>query len=1032
MMDPRRLRLLPLLCLLLPLLPACSRTKTSQEELRAVRSAMEKDSGATAMEKDSGATLVTGERALELLDARRRELFYKLQEESDVPLKLVVDARTRTVLSISLHVKTRGETPYDRSMGFFGVYQELIDPFVASSEYVLADTDPSCYDGTTAFDRVLDDLPVLGSRITLHFDESHALESVTNGVASVMREVVEVDQQSIEGAQPLEALLPGGYEGAPARTKVFVPSPDLRGVFEAELVTWAEPAKNPNGSNPVAAVVVKNIAITGKLKVATTVSYPPFTVYEPKYLDKDGLPLPEFISYRDIGGVQVSHFPWEQNPVEMAYRFLEEHPALMRTFAARCQYAPAGLDEDAAAPGVYFVRLRQKYGPLPVFGSELVVMQEGLGKVVSIAGRSLDHIEAATTPAITIADALDAAAETLEQGAKQDPAYEDSVRDALSRPSKIALGVLPAHKQDPSFGKEERLVYEVQRGPYIFYVDALTKDAIGSRTLVMPANIVTDAGGGNELGWPFIIDEIDGIPTGLISPRNADNLPTRPGGNTGMSLGAVSGFYASAGWNGPKNLGGDWVANTNVNMIFTPCQNAFFDGFLTGQTFYCIGAAANDVVGHELTHGVVAASSGLWFSDQSGAMNEAYADVMGNLASPDATPGNWQIGELTNSGAGPAWRDMKNPGIGHMSQFTYRTPAAGCNLLPWSCDSGFVHANAGIINRAHVMLADGIFDAMGNQLTPGIGRDKMKRLIFFTMTRRLPSDARMNDAPVATRDICEMFLSRGVADEKGNLFTLSDCDQVTQAFNQVGLNGQLDTGWQEPTLGLVGSHTFYDHFEMTPGNCPVANVIGDLNTLSGSSSIDLDPTSALPTSTSDFFGTQGISLRLTGGGLPLPLGTTSMLHTIDWRSIFGREPKYATTVVSPATCAPPVNQVERLAPGTFVHNNAFGATGFTSIGNSFSTMPPASCILRDANLELLDAFGNVSAGPSHAVLNRVSHCVFGLCVNYDQRAQILIQPTGINGNLAAFVQWNYDIGRGPIQVRLRYTIDQIGGATCIP
>ena len=1012
------------LCLLLP--AACSSDRS--DEVRTVTS---------AGEKSPERRLVTGERALKLLDGERGELFQKLQELSETPVEIVIEETTRSVVSISARVPTEGDDLHARALGFVEVYQKLIDPIVPSNEYVLAPQDPSCFESTVVFDRQIDGIPVLGSRLTFHFDANRSIESVTNGVAPVPSREVEVDPRSIEGSQPIEALLPEGHEGEPSRSKVYVPAPDLSGVVLAELIGWSETVQKPrDASRPVAAVAIGGIAITGKLKVATTVSQPPLmTTYEPKFLDKDGLPLPEYITYRDVGGAGVNSFPWEHNPVEMAYRFLEEHPSLARTFAARCQFAPSGVVEDPAAPGVYFVRLQQKYGPLPVFGSELVVMQEGLGKVMSVAGRTLSKIEAATAPSISVTDALDATATTLLDGVAQDPQYKDTVQAALSQPSKVALGVLPAHKQAPAFAKSERLVYEVQRGPYVFYVDALTAEPIGSRSLNATANVVSDAMGGNELGWPFVIDEVDGIPTGIISSRNSDNLPTRPGGNTGASISKVSGFYGSLGWSGSNNAGANWTANTNVSMIFARCQNAFFDGVITHQTFYCLGEASDDVVGHEFTHGVVAASSKLWFADQSGALNEAYADIMGNLIAPDATAGSWLVGELTTSGAK---RDMANPtpfngDPGHMSGFQFRNST--CNLLPWSCDSGFVHANAGIVNRAHVMLSDGIPDGSGGFLTPGIGRAKMARLIHFTMTRRLFSDARLNDAAVATRDVCEMFVARGVLDTSlpsGIPYTLSDCDQVTAAFNQVGLNGQLDTGWQEPTLGYAGSRVRFGAGETTPGGCPVSNIVADLSTISGNMSIDLDPATPLPITTSFFFGSQSITLRNSMTMPPTPLGTSSMFHIIDWTNIWGFEPTYASRAVYAASCAPPINQITRTSPMVFFHNNLFGGSGTNFIGSTAASWGPG-CTLRNTDVELLAPNGSIMKGFAHSVTDTVTHWFFNWPINYNMTATIVAPPSGgPTGNLVAGVSWNYDVGRGPIRIRLRYTIDQAVGSTCMP
>ncbi len=62
-------------------------------------------------------------------------------------------------------------------------------------------------------------------------------------------------------------------------------------------------------------------------------------------------------------------------------------------------------------------------------------------------------------------------------------------------------------------------------------------------------------------------------------------------------------------------------------------------------------AAADDVVGHELTHGVTDFSSHLFYYYQSGAINESLSDVFGefvdltNGAGNDTPADSWLIGE---------------------------------------------------------------------------------------------------------------------------------------------------------------------------------------------------------------------------------------------------------------------------------------------------------------------------------------------------------------------------------------------------
>ena len=99
--------------------------------------------------------------------------------------------------------------------------------------------------------------------------------------------------------------------------------------------------------------------------------------------------------------------------------------------------------------------------------------------------------------------------------------------------------------------------------------------------------------------------------------------------------------------------------------LSTPCpyDNAFWNGQQAtfGQGF----ARADDVVAHELTHGVIEHTANLFFWYQSGAINESMADVFGEFVDQTDAMGDdsagvkWQVGEDL---AGPSpLRSMSNP-----------------------------------------------------------------------------------------------------------------------------------------------------------------------------------------------------------------------------------------------------------------------------------------------------------------------------------------------------------------------------------
>ena len=93
-------------------------------------------------------------------------------------------------------------------------------------------------------------------------------------------------------------------------------------------------------------------------------------------------------------------------------------------------------------------------------------------------------------------------------------------------------------------------------------------------------------------------------------------------------------------------------------------NNAFWNGT---QMVYGNGgnlAQADDVVGHELTHGVTDFESNLFYYYQSGAINESFSDIFGefvdqtNGKGDDSAGVKWLMGEDSSLGA---LRDMENP-----------------------------------------------------------------------------------------------------------------------------------------------------------------------------------------------------------------------------------------------------------------------------------------------------------------------------------------------------------------------------------
>jgi prepilin-type processing-associated H-X9-DG protein len=96
-----------------------------------------------------------------------------------------------------------------------------------------------------------------------------------------------------------------------------------------------------------------------------------------------------------------------------------------------------------------------------------------------------------------------------------------------------------------------------------------------------------------------------------------------------------------------------WNINGEDNAYWNGSQMLFGDGHVKFKPL----SAGLDLTGHELTHGVVQYTAGLIYQSQSGALNEAYADILGNLVENKNDAGAWLLGEdIMLPGAGAAVR----------------------------------------------------------------------------------------------------------------------------------------------------------------------------------------------------------------------------------------------------------------------------------------------------------------------------------------------------------------------------------------
>ncbi|WP_309734910.1 M4 family metallopeptidase [Chamaesiphon sp. OTE_75_metabat_556] len=147
------------------------------------------------------------------------------------------------------------------------------------------------------------------------------------------------------------------------------------------------------------------------------------------------------------------------------------------------------------------------------------------------------------------------------------------------------------------------------------------------------------------------------------------------------------------------------------NAFFNGAQMAYGDG--DGQIFIRFTKAI-DVVAHELTHGVVSFTSDLEYQDESGALNEHFADAFGAMVKQwylkqDVNAANWLNGDTIMGPAVTAkcirtFKEGKaydnDPLLGTDPQPKHmRDKDTGTD------DNGGVHINSGIPNHAFYKVA---------------------------------------------------------------------------------------------------------------------------------------------------------------------------------------------------------------------------------------------------------------------------------------------------------------------------------------
>lgn len=409
--------------------------------------------------------------------------------------------------------------------------------------------------------------------------------------------------------------------------------------------------------------------------------------------------------------------------------------------------------EQVARANLTAERYQQLVGGVPVLGGQLTIYRDNAGQSVAVIGSHYSNLVATNQVQLNPGQARDIA---LSQG---------------GTPGNISVDLLI----DPSTG---RYFYRVENEDFdsrwFYWVDA------ESGAIINAYDGLTTGGGTGVLGDfkdltglttqsgnQYQMVSEDGRQTtndarnrrrlpGRVAADNDDTWDTAGQSSPGQPALVDAHFYArvtddfyldtySFNWlaHYPQGMISSAHVRRNYNNAFwNGTQMAYGDG--DGTSFIELSGDL-DVVGHELSHGVTEATSGLIYQNESGALNEAFSDMMGTAIEFAYGTGNWTIGEDITPGANGI-RNMANPNEdGDPSHYADRYTGTG--------DNGGVHINSGIANHWFYLLVNGGQNANPARASgtnvQAIGLSATEQITFLGFTA-LPANATFCDARDAT------------------------------------------------------------------------------------------------------------------------------------------------------------------------------------------------------------------------------------------------------------------------------------------
>ncbi|GGP32364.1 M4 family metallopeptidase [Streptomyces melanogenes] len=444
------------------------------------------------------------------------------------------------------------------------------------------------------------------------------------------------------------------------------------------------------------------------------------------------------------------------------------------------------------ADGAVHTRYERTYAGLPVLGGDLVVHETKAGKPAGVTRATRAAIKvASTTPALGAATvqqrALTAAKGAGAQKATADQAPRKVIWAASGTPV-LAYETVVGGFQDDGTPSQLHVVTDATTGKKLSEWQAVKtgtgnseysgKVTLGTTLSGSTYQLSDSARGAHKTynlahktsGKGTLLTDADDVwGNGLASNTQTAAVDAHYGAAVTWD------FYKNVlGRNGIKN---DGVASYSRVHYGNSYVNAFWDDSCFCMTYgdgsgNAAPLTSLDVAGHEMSHGLTAATANLNYSGESGGLNEATSDIFGTsvefYANNSTDVGDYLIGEKIDiNGDGTPLRYMDKPSKDGGSKDSWYSGLGNLD----------VHYSSGPANHFFYLLSEGSGaktingvsynspTSNGSTVT-GIGRDKAVQIWYKALTTYMTSTTNYAGARTATLNAASALYGASSAEYK--------------------------------------------------------------------------------------------------------------------------------------------------------------------------------------------------------------------------------------------------------------------------